>query len=144
LTHWYLLSNVDQDVDASTIALWYYYRWRIESYSKLLKSGGQEIEHRQQESGLAILKRLLVVSMACSVVWSLQRDESGEATELKQTLVRLSGKSQKRRKPPTARTLLSGLFVLMMILGFLDSINYDLTQIDNLRTRLANFAEIFL
>jgi hypothetical protein len=109
----------------------------------LLKSGGQEIEHWQQDNGLAILKRLLVVSMACSVVWSLQRDESEEAKELKQVLVRLSGKSQKREKPPTAGTLLSGLFVLLMMLDFLDSIGNDLTQIDNLRIRLANFAEIF-
>jgi hypothetical protein len=54
--------------NGSPIALWYYYRWRIESYFKLLKSGGQEIEHWQQESGLAILKRLLVVSMAYSIV----------------------------------------------------------------------------
>ncbi|MDR3110143.1 MAG: hypothetical protein LBU65_10740, partial [Planctomycetaceae bacterium] len=105
---------------------------------------GQEIEHWQQESGLAILKRLLVVSMACSVVWSLQRNEGEEAKELKQVLVRLSGKSQKRGSPPTAGTLLSGLFVLLKILDFLDSIGNDLTQIDNLRTRLANFAEIFL
>jgi hypothetical protein len=96
LTRWYLMSNVF-DVSSATIALWYYYRWRIESYFNLLKSGGQEIEHWQQESGLAILKRLL-----------------------------------------------SGLFVFLIILDFLDSINYDLTQIDNLRTRLANFAEIFL
>jgi hypothetical protein len=137
LARWYLLSNVDQDVDASTIALWYYYRWQIESYFKLLKSGGQKNEHWQQESGLAILKRLLVVSMACSVVWSLQRNESEEATELKQVWVRLSGKL------PTAGTLLSGLFVLMRILDFLDSINHDLTQIDNSRIRLANFAEYF-
>ncbi|MDR3110227.1 MAG: hypothetical protein LBU65_11165 [Planctomycetaceae bacterium] len=143
LARWYLLTNVF-DVSSATIALWYYYRCRIESYFKLLKSGGQEIEHWQQESGLAILKRLLVVSMACSLVWSLQRNEGEEATELKQVLVRLSGKSQKRCSPPTAGTLLSGLFVLLRIFDFLDSINYDLTQIDNLRTRLANFAEIFL
>ncbi|MDR3110940.1 MAG: hypothetical protein LBU65_14825, partial [Planctomycetaceae bacterium] len=70
--------------------------------------------------------------------------ESEEATELKQTLVRLSGKSQKREKPSTAGTLLSGLFVFMKILDFWDSINNDLTHIDNLRTRPANFAEIFL
>jgi len=27
---WYLLSNVPVDVDADTIALWYYWRWSIE------------------------------------------------------------------------------------------------------------------
>ncbi|GHT31439.1 hypothetical protein FACS1894214_2750 [Planctomycetales bacterium] len=62
LACWYLLTNVGEDVSSSTVALWYYHRWRIESYFKLLKSGGQELEHWQQESGLAILKRLLVVS----------------------------------------------------------------------------------
>ncbi|MDR3108080.1 MAG: hypothetical protein LBU65_00120 [Planctomycetaceae bacterium] len=44
LARWYLLSNVF-DVSSATIALWYYYRWRIENYFKLFKSGGQEIEH---------------------------------------------------------------------------------------------------
>jgi hypothetical protein len=140
LACWYLLTNVGTDVAASTIALWYYYRWRIESYFKLLKSGGQELEHWQQESGLAVLKRLLVVSMGAAVVWSLQRSESVEAVELKVVLVKLSGKSQKRGSPPPAGTLLSGLFVLLRIFDFLDSIDNDLTQIDNLRTLLTNFA----
>jgi hypothetical protein len=139
LACWYLLSNVADDVSSATLALWYYYRWRIESYFKLLKSGGQEIEHWQQESGLAILKRLLVVSMACSLVWNLQRNESEETKKFKQVLVRLSGKSQKRGSPPTEGTLLSGLFVLLRIFDFWDSIDGDLTQIDKLRTTLINF-----
>jgi len=71
LSTWYLLTNVPADVSASVVALWYYWRWNIESYFKLMKSGGQELEHWQQESGLAILKRLLVSSMACAVVWGL-------------------------------------------------------------------------
>ena len=30
---WLLLSNVfDKDIDATTLANWYYYRWKIESY----------------------------------------------------------------------------------------------------------------
>ncbi|GHT47245.1 hypothetical protein FACS189454_09480 [Planctomycetales bacterium] len=40
LACWYLLTNVGEDVAASTVALWYYHRWRMESYFKLLKSGG--------------------------------------------------------------------------------------------------------
>jgi amino acid transporter len=87
---------------------------------------------------LAILKRLLVVSMGAAVVWGLQRSESVEATEFKRVLVRLSSKSQNRGSPPTAGTLLSGLFVLLRIFDFLDSIDNDLTQIDNLRTILTN------
>jgi hypothetical protein len=62
----YLLTNVFGDVDTGKIALWYYDRWQIGSDFRLLKSGGRELEHRQLKSGLAILKRLLVVSMACS------------------------------------------------------------------------------
>jgi hypothetical protein len=104
LACWYLLSNIPSDVSSATIALWYYYRWRIESYFKLLKSGGQEMEHWQQESGLAILKRLLVVSMGAALVWNLQRNENAETKEFKQVLVRLSGKAQKRGQPPTAGT----------------------------------------
>jgi IS4 transposase len=45
LACWYLLSNTSSDVSSAMIALWYYYRWRIENYFKLLKSGGQEMEH---------------------------------------------------------------------------------------------------
>ncbi|GHT44432.1 hypothetical protein FACS189454_01780 [Planctomycetales bacterium] len=144
LACWYLLTNVGEDVSSSTVALWYYHRWRIESYFKLLKSGGQELEHWQQENGLAILKRLLVVSMGAAVVWSLQRSGSVEAAEFKRVLVRLSGKSQKRGRPPSAGTLLSGLFVLLRILDFWDSIDNDLTQIDYLRTLLNNYAGKFV
>jgi len=96
LSTWYVLSNVPLDVTGSQIALWYYYRWDIESYFKLMKNGGHELEHWQQESGLAILKRLLVASMASATVWSLQGLDTQEVEEFKQTLAKLSGKSRKR------------------------------------------------
>jgi hypothetical protein len=51
----------------------------------------------------------------------------------------LIGKSQKRGSPPTAGTLLLGLFVLLRIFDFLDSLDNDMTKIDNLRTLLTNF-----
>jgi hypothetical protein len=57
------------------------------------------LEHWQQESAPAILKRLLVASMAAAVVWRLQRNTSPEAEELKKVLTQLSGKSRKRNKP---------------------------------------------
>ncbi|MDR1270896.1 MAG: IS4 family transposase, partial [Planctomycetaceae bacterium] len=98
------------------------------------KAGGQELEHWQQESAPVILKRLLVASMAAAVVWRLQRNTSPEAEELKKVLTQLSGKS---RKPPTASILLSGLFVLLQILDYLDSIGGDdLNQITKLRSLL--------
>jgi IS4 transposase len=39
LAEWLLLSNI-KDVDAATLALWYYWRWQIECFFKLLKSAG--------------------------------------------------------------------------------------------------------
>jgi len=140
LSVWHLLTNVPADVSTETIALWYYWRWNIESYFKLMKSGGQELEHWQQESGSAILKRLLVASMACALVWSLQKNESPESEEFKRVLVRLSGKRLKRGHPPTPGILLSGLFVLLRIFDFLTYINFDLSQITQLKTTFAKLA----
>ena len=140
LSTWYLLSNLPPEVSAERMALWYYWRWDIESYFKLMKSGGQQLEHWQQESGEAVLKRLLVASMASAVVWSLQRLESVESREFKQVLVRLSGKSVKRGRAPTAGTLLSGLFVFLRIFDFLDHMNFDLTKIAQLKTLLQKLA----
>ncbi|MDR1493185.1 MAG: hypothetical protein LBT05_10745, partial [Planctomycetaceae bacterium] len=51
----------------------------------------------------------------------------------KTVLTRLSGKSRKRGKPPTAGILLSGLFVLLQVLDYLDSMGNDLNQIAKLR-----------
>jgi hypothetical protein len=71
------------------------------------------------------------------VVWRLQRNTSPEAEELKKVLTKLSGKSRKRDKPPTAGILLSGLFVLLQILDYLDSMGRDdLKQITKLRSLL--------
>ena len=47
---WLLLTNVTSG-DATTIARWYTWRWRIESYHKLLKTAGMNAEEWQQESG---------------------------------------------------------------------------------------------
>lgn len=68
LATWRLWTNVEGEVKAEEIALWYYWRWRIESFFKLLKRGGQHIEQWQQESAEAVAKRLLVVAQACVIV----------------------------------------------------------------------------
>ncbi|WP_287653420.1 transposase [Accumulibacter sp.] len=44
LADWFLLSNLPGTVSDAQIALWYYWRWRIESYFKLLKQAGQQLE----------------------------------------------------------------------------------------------------
>lgn len=114
LAEWLLLSNVMASwADASMLALWYFWRWRIETYHKLLKSLGQEIEHWQQENGLTIAKRLLVAAMACAAVWMLARLTTPEAEELKKVLVELSGRQMKTGCPFTVPALLAGLHVFL-------------------------------
>ena len=115
LATWYLLNNVPPDVDSGTIALWYYWRWRIETFYKLLKSAGMNLEQWQQESAGALLRRLLVACMACVVVWQLARDTTPEAAETRDLLIRLSGRLIERGKRFTEPALLAGLWVLLQI-----------------------------
>lgn len=139
---WMLLTNVPSAAaDTDTIALWYYWRWLIELFFKLLKSSGQEIEHWQQETGLAIARRLLVSAMACTIVWALQRQETPEAEEMKCLLVRLSGRQMKRSRPCTAPALLAGLFVLLPILDLLEQYHGDLTQLRHLAAAAIPFLD---
>jgi hypothetical protein len=58
LAEWMLLTNVAGDLaDSSTVGLWYYHRWKIESFFKLIKSAGQQIECWQQSDGMARKQR---------------------------------------------------------------------------------------
>jgi hypothetical protein len=127
LAVWFLLTNVPDTIAADTVALWYYWRWRIESYFKLLKSAGQQLEHWQQENADAVAKRLLVVSMACVIVWKLMHNNTPQAAEARQLLVRLSGRQMKRTKPYTAPAILAGLWVLLTFLYVLE--NYQISDL---------------
>ncbi len=137
LAQWMLLTNASKSVHAEHLARCYYWRWRIESFFKLLKSHGQQLEQWQQETGAAIARRLLVAAMACVVVWQLQADDTPQATELKAILIRLSGRQMKGNRPHTAPALLAGLWVLLSMLALLE--HYDL---DDLR-RLAAIIPFF-
>jgi hypothetical protein len=119
LAEWFLLSNVGA-VPAAQMALWYYWRWRIESFHKLLKSAGLEVEEWQQETAAAIAKRLLVACMACVTVWGLQRQSTPEARQCQEFLVRLSGRQMKRSRPVTAPALLAGMHMLLSMLDVLE------------------------
>jgi hypothetical protein len=131
LAQWILLSNAPLAwASTEQLARCYYWRWRIESYFKLLKSHGQQLEHWQQESGPAVARRLLVASMACVIVWQLQADDSPAATQLKTVLVRLSGRQMKRKRTPTAPALLAGLWVLLSMTSMLQE--YSLRQLKQL------------
>ena len=124
LAQWLLLSNLPASVTAATVALWYYWRWRIESYHKLLKGAGQQIECWQQQTAEAWTRRLAVAAMAGVVVWRLARDRDPAAEQLRHVLVRLSGRQMKRGKTArgfTESALLAGLGVLIPMLELLRS-----------------------
>ncbi len=134
LAQWLLLSNVPPKWATTEHLAWcYYWRWRIESYFKLLKSHGQQLEHWQQETGPAVARRLLIASMACVLVWNLQADPSAEANRFRDILVRLSGRQTKRKRPHTAPALLAGLWVLLSMLALLEHVDLqDLKQLAKL------------
>lgn len=138
LARWYLYTNVSPTVSAEQIATWYFWRWRIECFFKLLKSAGWNIEEWQQESGAAIAKRLAVVCMAAVLVWSLQQSaQKGvpEAQALCQELVRLSGRQMKRSRPVTAPALLAGLWTLLAVQDLLH--RYTPEQLNSLLEQLS-------
>jgi hypothetical protein len=125
LAEWMLLSNAPREwATTEQLARSYYWRWRIESFFKLLKSHGHHVEQWQQQSGPAIARRLLVAAMACVVVWQLEHDDSAAAVEFKDALVRLSGRQVKKTKRHTAPALLAGLWVLLSMVALLEQTDF--------------------
>lgn len=141
LAQWFLLTNVLIDeADTLTVAQWYYWRWQIESFFKLLKSSGLELEYWQQETALAIARRLLVAAMACVTVWQLQREKTQAAEKMKLLLMHLSGRATKRSRPVTTPGLLQGLFVLLPILELLKE--GDLASVQSLAFETIPFLKL--
>ncbi|HNF66769.1 MAG TPA: hypothetical protein PK144_13400, partial [Plasticicumulans sp.] len=120
LAQWTLLANLPPALAPATLARWYYWRWRIESYFKLLKSAGHHVEQWQQESAPAIARRLLIAAAACVTVWRLSLREDARAAEARAFLARLSGRQIKPGKPPAASVLLAGLYRLLTALMLLE------------------------
>jgi len=130
IAEWCLVTNVDAALaDAATLGRWYAWRWRIETFHKLLKSAGMNAEEWQQETGAAFFRRLCVVVMSCLTVWHLQREDGEAAKRLRKILVRLSGRQMKHRVESTAPALLAGLEKLLAI--------DDLMQTEDLQEILA-------
>jgi hypothetical protein len=131
LATWYLLTNAPSTLlSMEQLARCYYWRWRIESYFKLLKSHGQQLEHWLQKTGIAIFRRLLIATMACATVWHLQADSSPAAIELKNTLVRFSGRQTKRSRPHPAPALLAGFWCVLTMMEYLE--HHDLRHLKQL------------
>jgi len=122
LERWYLLTNAPAEVEATTIALWYYWRWRIETFWKLLKGAGQQVEHWQQENGRFILKRLLVASMACVLAWRLGHSQAPQAEEARRLVMSLSGRQVEYGKEYTQEGLLAGIWVLLAMGAVLEQL----------------------
>jgi hypothetical protein len=139
LAVWYLLTNLPAEVGTATVALWYYWRWRIESLFKLLKGHGHQVGRWQQPNGELIAKRLLVAAMACALVWRLQRHPSAEAADLRALLVRLSGRQMEWGKEHTAPALLAGLWVLLAMLEALD--HHSVEELRSFKELLLGCAE---
>jgi hypothetical protein len=127
LAVWYLLSNVPETVEAATLVLWYYRRWNIESFFKLMKSAGHQIEQWQQETAAALVRRLLVAAMACIVVWRLDRSTHPQADRARRLLVKLSGRLMKHGVTHTKPAMLAGLWVFLAMLHTLEE--YDVADL---------------
>jgi len=119
VAEWMLLTNVPKDVKATTIGTWYYHRWKIESYFKLLKSSGFNLESWQQETPIALFRRLLVVSYATLFVWKIEHSEDKNAPVVRKFLVQLSGRLIEKKKEYTTPALLAGLWVFMKMMNIL-------------------------
>jgi hypothetical protein len=118
LARWLLLTNVPAELaDATTIAHWYYYRWRIESLHKLLKRAGWQLESWLQRDGQRLLIKLLIAFGACAAIWALERRHDAESEAFQRLLMELSGRQTKRGRAITTSGLLAGLWVLQGALG---------------------------
>lgn len=133
LAEWMLLTNVPADkADAAEVGKWYYFRWRIESFFKLLKSHGHELEYWQQETGHAIAKRLLVAAMACVVVKQLEGSASDAAIEFRKYLIRLSGRRMKHGVEFTAPALLAGYYVHLAMTQYIEENEITVDELKSL------------
>jgi hypothetical protein len=125
LAEWMLLSNAPREwATTEQLARSYYWRWRIESFFKLLKTHGHHLEQWQQESGAAVTRRLLVASMACVVVWQLEHEGSARSMAFKDALVRLSGRQVRKKKRHTTPALLAGLWVVLSMSALLEHTDF--------------------
>ena len=129
LARWWLLTNAPAEWGASAdVARWYYYRWRIESVFKLLKSAGWDVEGWLQRTGAGLLRKLLVALGGCVQVWRLQAREDASAEWLKELLMRLSGRQVKRSQPVTTSGLLAGLWVWQSAQGVIGDHGADTVE----------------
>ena len=116
LARWLLLSNAPPALaDAATLATWYYWRWRIETLHKTLKSAGFELEGWTQRTAERVLRKLLLALAALADVWALERAADEASAAFRLYLMELSGRSTKRSRPVTTTGLLAGAQPLQLL-----------------------------
>ena len=125
VARWSLISNVSSEIDAVELTTWYYWRWTIECYFKLIKQAGHDVESWLQTTPAAILRRPLISSMACVLTWRIQRSEDEQNQKIRIFLARLSGRQQKRGKLESAPAILAGLSILLNTLQLLSEYSID-------------------
>ena len=92
------------------------------------------MESCQQERAQGILKRILVASMACVVVWQLGKAQGEEGRQARQLLIRLSGRQMKWKVEYTYPALLSGLWSLLSMLEVLQE--YEIEHLREMAHRI--------
>jgi len=140
VAQWYLLSNVSSDVDDAQLALWYYWRWTIESFFKLLKGAGHQLESWEQETARATFNRILIATQACVMAWGLMQAQTEETIQTRLFLVRLSGRQMKRARPVTLPALLDGLFTLFTMLETME--HYSLSELKKFAQIAKNYINL--
>ena len=75
--------------------------------------------------------------MACVIVWQLAQDDSPEAAQFRDILIRLSGRQMKRGCAFTMPTLLAGLWGLLSMFSILE--DHNLTDIQKLAQQVLSF-----
>lgn len=126
VAQWLLVTNIlEQSITSETLATWYYYRWKIESYFKLLKSSGFNMEEWQQKEPMALFRRLLVVSYSCLLVWKIANDNSKNGKKVREFLVLLSGRLVEKGKEFTHPSLLAGLENYIQMLDLMAMFSKD-------------------
>ena len=88
------------------------------------------MESWQQETVDAIARRLLVACMACVCVWQIAESKGAEAGELREVLIRLSGRQMKHGVAFTRPALLAGLCTLLNTFDLLE--HYDVETLKNI------------
>ena len=125
VAHWYWLTNLSDNVPDAQWARWDDYRWRIESYFKLLKEAGHPRARWEPETGQAVLKRRLIAGQACVRVGRRMRAEGELAEHTRSFRVRRSGRQMKRTRPVTAPARLDGLYKRFAMLETLHRYSLD-------------------